>query len=82
MEPSLTHWHNATKVGQGRRAPRLAGSLCPLHHASSAICEQCVKRKTDTPFPSWPGGVWLLQRPDKGQKSICRQRELSIPFEQ
>ena len=66
----------------GRSAPRSADSLCPPHHASSAICEQCVKRKTDTPFPPRPGRVCLLQRPEKGQRSMGRQRRLYIPSEQ
>lgn len=66
----------------GRSAPRSVDSLCPPHHASSAICEQCVKLKTDTPFPPRPGHVCLLQWPEKGQKSMGRQRELYIPSEQ
>ena len=66
----------------GRSAPRSVDSLCPPHRASSAICEQCVKLKTDTPFPPRPGHVCLLQRPEKGQKSMGRQRELYIPSEQ
>lgn len=49
---SLARWHSHMYQGRvGRSTPRSAHSLCPLHHASSAICEQCVKSKTDTPFP-------------------------------
>lgn len=51
-ERSLARWHSHMYQGLvGRSTPRSAHSLCPLHHASSAICEQCVKSKTDTPFP-------------------------------
>lgn len=46
MEPSLAHWRSGTKVGQGGERPGRPDSLCPPHRASSAICEQCVKRKT------------------------------------
>lgn len=82
-ERSLARWHSHMYQGRvGRSTHRSAHSLCPPHHASSAICEQCVKSKTDTPFPWWLGGVCLLHWPNKGQKSMDRQRKLYIPSEQ
>lgn len=82
MELSLAHWCRSSKVGQGRKRPGRDDSLCPPHRASSAICEQCVKHKTGPLFPPRPGSVCLHQWPDKGQKSMCGQRELCVQSEQ
>lgn len=43
---SLAHWHSRTKVGQGRERPGRQTVCVHHYHASSAICEQCVKSKT------------------------------------
>lgn len=47
-----------------------------------AICEQCVKRKTGTSFPTRLDGVCHLQQLDKGQESLGWLRELFKPSEQ
>lgn len=42
----------------------------PAAPCQVAICEQCVKRKTGTSFPTWLDGVRHLQQLDKGHESL------------
>lgn len=54
---TLAQWYQGRA---GQSVPRSEDSLCLPHCASPAICARCVKRDTDTPFPSRPGGKRLL----------------------
>lgn len=82
MEPLLAHWRSGTKVGPGGECPGrqtvcVRRTMPALQSVSSVL-----SAKHNTPFPPRPGGVCLLQWPDKGQKSMGGQRELYIPSEQ
>lgn len=79
MDP---HWRNGTKVRQGRERPGRQ-TVCVRHTMPGLQSVSCVlSAKQALHFPLGLAVLAFLQRPGKGQKSKCRQRELYIPSEQ
>lgn len=82
MEPSLAHRRSGTKVGQGGERPgrQTVCGRCTMP-ALQSVCSALSAKQT-LHFPLGLAAFAFFSWPDKGQKSLGRQRELYIPSEQ
>lgn len=82
MEPSLAHWCSGSKVRQGTEWPGRQTGCGRLTMPALQSVSSVLSAKQTLYFPLGLVALSFIQWPEKDQKSMGRQKELYIPFEQ